>query len=121
MSKTTMLFITISLLFVGMTFGKQVAPPETSVIEFQTKLGKVTFLHSMHSSLSFTKCTTCHHTFEGEGDIKSCHDCHDKDAQGVPGAKEVFHLRCIGCHEYTAQGGERAGPIKTKCLLCHIR
>ena len=116
-----MIFIAITLLSADTAFGQQVPPAETAVIEFHTKLGKVTFQHSMHASLSITKCTTCHHTFEGVGDIKACHDCHNKEGQGAPALKVAFHERCIGCHEYTAKGGEQAGPVKTKCLLCHIR
>lgn len=116
----SLLFITILFFFSGMLSGQQIAPPETAIIEFQTKLGTVTFQHNMHASLSFTKCTTCHHTFEGVGDIKSCHECHGKEGHEAPSAKQVFHLRCIGCHEYTVQGGEHAGPVKRKCMLCHI-
>lgn len=121
MRTTRMIFIAITLLSAGTTFGQQIPPAEKSVIEFHTMLGKVTFQHNMHAALSFTKCTSCHHTYEGEGDIKSCHECHDRAGQGAPASKYVFHLRCIGCHEYTAKGGDHAGPVKTKCLLCHIR
>ena len=96
-------------------------PPETSVIVFRTMLGRVTFMHHMHADLSFTKCASCHHTYEGQGRVKRCHECHDRAGRVAPASKKVFHLRCIGCHEYTAKTGGRAGPGKTKCMLCHVK
>ena len=102
-----------------------VIPSEQEVIEFQTKLGVVTFRHQMHAGLSITECTTCHHTFKaGEGPVKPCHACHEHEqtsADEAPKAKTVFHKRCIGCHEYTAEQGETAGPMKKKCKLCHVK
>ncbi|MGD8630783.1 MAG: cytochrome c3 family protein, partial [Gammaproteobacteria bacterium] len=38
--------------------------PDQAVIQFDTKLGVVTFMHQKHADLSFTECTTCHHTFK---------------------------------------------------------
>ena len=95
---------------------------DKAVIEFETKLGVVTFRHLMHADLSFTECTTCHHTFKPEeGPVKPCHECHGKDTADAPKAKMAFHTRCIGCHEYTAAQGDQAGPLKKKCKLCHIK
>lgn len=102
-----------------------VIPSEQEVIEFQTKLGVVTFRHQMHAGLSSTECTTCHHTFKPEeGPVKPCHACHEHDkvsAGEAPKAKTIFHSRCIGCHEYTAAQGDPAGPLKKKCKLCHVK
>jgi hypothetical protein len=33
----------------------------------------------------------------------------------------AFHARCTGCHQYTVEGGQHAGPLKKKCKLCHIK
>jgi hypothetical protein len=97
-------------------------PAEQAVIQFDTKLGVVTFLHQMHAGLSSTQCTTCHHTFKAEeGPVKPCHECHGKDTAEAPKAKTVFHTRCTGCHEYTVAQGDQAGPLKKKCKLCHIK
>jgi hypothetical protein len=97
-------------------------PAEQAVIQFDTKLGVVTFLHQMHADLGSTQCTTCHHTFKAEeGPIKRCHECHGKDTADAPKAKTAFHTRCIGCHEYTVEQGDQAGPLKKKCKLCHIK
>ena len=100
-----------------------VIPSEQEIIAFQTKLGVVTFRHQMHAGLSITECTTCHHTFKAEeGPVKPCHECHDKaSVDEAPKAKTVFHTRCIGCHEYTAEQGDTAGPLKKKCKLCHVK
>lgn len=102
---------------------EQQIPPDKAVIQFDTKLGVVTFMHQKHADLSFTECTTCHHTFKGEAGetVKPCHACHDKDSADAPAAKTAFHTRCTGCHEYTVSQGDTAGPLKKKCKLCHIK
>jgi DnaJ-class molecular chaperone len=102
---------------------EQQIPPDKAVIQFDTKLGVVTFLHQKHADLSSTECTTCHHTFKGEAGetVKPCHACHDKDSADAPAAKTAFHTRCTGCHEYTVSQGDTAGPLKKKCKLCHIK
>jgi secreted trypsin-like serine protease len=112
--------------YAGNAAGEEpVIPAEQEVIEFQTRLGVVTFRHQMHASLSATECTTCHHTFKAEeGPVKPCHECHDHDkksADDAPKVKIAFHTRCIGCHEYTAAQGDPAGPLKMKCKLCHVK
>jgi hypothetical protein len=99
-------------------------PDDKKVIQFDTKIGTVTFRHDNHAQLSFATCKSCHHTYEGEGPIKSCHECHKaKDEGDAPKAKSAFHLRCAGCHEYTIKEGlqDHAGPLKSKCKLCHIK
>ena len=103
--------------------GEQQIPPDKAVIQFDTKLGVVTFQHQKHADLSFTECTTCHHTYKGEAGetVKPCHACHDKDSADAPAAKTAFHTRCTGCHEYTVSQGDTAGPLKKKCKLCHIK
>jgi hypothetical protein len=102
-----------------------VIPTEQEIIGFQTKLGVVTFRHQMHASLSATECTTCHHTFKAEeGPVQPCHACHEHNklsADAAPKAKTAFHTRCIGCHEYTTEQGDPAGPLKKKCKLCHVK
>jgi len=99
--------------------------PDKAVIQFDTKIGVVTFMHQKHADLSFTECTTCHHTFKAEpGEtVKPCHACHEHQAGDTeaPVAKTAFHTRCIGCHEYTVSQGETAGPLKKKCKLCHVK
>ena len=98
-------------------------PEEKTVIQFDTKLGVVTFAHAMHAGLSITECTTCHHKMEpGDTSVKPCHECHQhKSDENAPKTKKAFHTRCTGCHEYTVAGGQHAGPVKKKCRLCHIK
>lgn len=96
-------------------------PDDKQVISFDTKLGVVTFNHQKHSDLSSTECTTCHHAWKPGEVVKPCHACHGKKDAESPAAKSAFHDRCIGCHQYTVDKGETAGPLKKKCKLCHIK
>lgn len=106
----------------GNAFGEQpVIPADKAVVQFETKLGVVTFDHQKHADLSFTACTSCHHTWKAGETVKPCHACHQKTSGESPAAKTAFHTRCIGCHEYTVGEGEAAGPLKKSCKLCHIK
>ena len=97
-------------------------PEEKTVIQFETKLGIVTFAHKMHAELSITQCTTCHHKSQPvDTAMKPCHECHLHKSKELAAAKKAFHNRCIGCHEYTAAGGQHAGPLKRKCKFCHVK
>lgn len=97
-------------------------PPEKAVIQFESKLGTVTFAHQKHADLSITQCTTCHHKAEAaDTEMKSCHECHAHESTDPQKASKVFHTRCTGCHQYTVEGGQHAGPLKTKCKLCHVK
>lgn len=118
----------ILMLLAALTAGLVMAeepqiPPDKAVIQFDTKLGVVTFQHQKHADLSFTQCTTCHHTFKVEAGeaMKPCHACHGHKKAENPDAKTVFHTRCTGCHEYTVSQGDSAGPLKKKCRLCHVK
>jgi len=102
--------------------GEPVIPADREIIQFETKLGMVTFLHRMHADLSATECTTCHHTLQaGDERVKPCHECHGKEETGAPRVKTAFHSTCTGCHEYTVAHGEEAGPLEQKCKLCHVK
>ena len=91
-------------------------------ITFKSKTGTVTFHHKRHADLSFTKCTTCHHTWDGKEKMKPCKECHKKsDSVMAPKKKTAFHTRCSGCHEYTVSQGKKAGPQPKQCKLCHIK
>lgn len=105
-------------------------PADKEVIVFPGKLGDVTFQHKLHSGLvdvgglEKVECTTCHHTYEGEGPVKPCSECHVRSnkpiTEGAPDLKKAFHYRCRTCHKYTMEQGKHAGPDK-KCKLCHIK
>lgn len=100
----------------------QAHTPETAplkeTIEFESKLGNVSFAHKAHAGLKNVECKTCHHTYPEEGGLQDCHNCHKPEGSDAPKAKDAFHLRCRGCHKYTVEEGEKAGPVK-KCKLCH--
>ena len=91
---------------------------DNEIIEFESKLGNISFAHKEHSGLKNVECKTCHHTYPEEGGLQDCHNCHKPKSGDAPKSKDAFHLRCRGCHKYTVEGGEKAGPVK-KCKLCH--
>jgi hypothetical protein len=105
-------------------------PADKDIIVFPGKLGEVTFNHKLHSGLENVggeekvECSTCHHTYEGEGAVKACSGCHvrsKKEAStDTPDLKKAFHYRCRNCHKYTMEEGKKAGPDK-KCKLCHVK
>jgi hypothetical protein len=105
-------------------------PADKDVIVFPAKLGDVTFHHKLHSGLTNVggvdkvECNTCHHTYQGDGAIKACNECHirekSNDPESPPDLKKAFHYRCRGCHKYTMEEGKTAGPDK-KCKLCHVK
>lgn len=99
-----------------------IIPEDKAVIQFETKLGIITFAHQKHAGLSITECTTCHHTLQpADTEVKACHDCHQHKSKEPQKTSKALHTRCTGCHEYTIAGGQAAGPLKKKCKLCHIK
>ena len=105
-------------------------PADKEVIVFSGKTGDVTFNHKLHAGLENVggvdkvECSTCHHTYQGEGAVKPCSECHVRDkskaAADTPDLKKAFHYRCRECHKYTVEEGKPAGPVK-KCKLCHVK
>ena len=115
--------ITLFVLFIGNVTAQELTiPQDKEVIEFEGRVGNVTFAHKKHAELSITQCTTCHHKhLPADTVVKPCHECHLHKSGKVPKTKKAFHARCIGCHEYTVAGGRPAGPVKKRCLLCHVK
>ena len=121
----SIVLLSISFMVVGSEI-----PADKNIIVFPGKLGDVTFNHKLHSGLENVggvekvECSTCHHTYEGEGAVKACSDCHvrsKKEATAdTPDLKKAFHFRCRNCHKYTMEEGKKAGPDK-KCKLCHVK
>ncbi len=122
MRLTIFIMVLLSLFGSNIMAGELIIPEDKTVIQFETKIGVVTFAHRMHADLSITQCTTCHHKHEPADTVmKPCHECHQHKSKVPPKAKTAFHNRCTGCHEYTVAGGHSAGPLKKKCKLCHIK
>ncbi len=119
--KFLILFLFVS--FINNTIAEEIVIPEDKkVIQFETRLGIVTFAHKKHAGLTITQCTTCHHDLlPVDTIVKPCHECHQHKSKEPSKAKAAFHDRCTGCHEYTVAGGQNAGPLKKKCKLCHIK
>jgi hypothetical protein len=122
MSFKVLILVLFSCFISNATAEEMTIPADKEVIQFDTKLGTVTFPHKMHADLSITQCTTCHHKHQpSDTVIKPCHECHKPDSAEPPKASMAFHTRCTGCHEYTVAGGQQAGPLKKKCKLCHVK
>jgi len=125
-----LVILSIVLLSVSFAVVGSEIPADKNVIVFPGKLGDVTFNHKLHSGLENVggvekvECSTCHHTYEGEGTVKACGDCHVRSKKptttGTPDLKKAFHFRCRSCHKYTMEQGKHAGPDK-KCKLCHVK
>ena len=116
------LIVMLSLVVNSATAHELTIPKDKEVIEFETKLGVVTFAHQKHAGLSITECKTCHHKMKHEdATVKPCNECHQHKSEDPPKTSVVFHKRCTGCHEYTVAGGQTAGPLKKKCKLCHVK
>jgi hypothetical protein len=102
-------------------------PDDKAVLTFETKLGTVTFNHSLHATVRGIECQSCHHTIKAGETIKPCTDCHKETSSKVEGFsvmapknKDAFHNKCKGCHNYTMKElKQSAGP--TKCKLCHVK
>ena len=125
-----LVILSIVLLSVSFAVVGSEIPADKSIIVFPGKLGDVTFNHKLHSGLENVggvekvECSTCHHSYEGEGAVKACSNCHVRtkkaDPAGAPNLKKAFHFRCRNCHKYTMEQGKKAGPDK-KCKLCHVK
>lgn len=112
---------TIALAFAAVAVGAPKIPADKELIVFDTKIGKVTFLHQPHTGRS-ENCKTCHHTYESGPEIKACDECHGEKAKDdVPKIKDAVHLRCQGCHQENLEAGKPHGPLKKECKLCHIK
>lgn len=112
----------LSMFINNVTAEELTIPEDKAVIQFETKIGIVTFAHQKHAGLSITQCTTCHHKLQPDDQtVKSCHECHPHESKEPAKTKIALHKRCTGCHEYTIAGGQHAGPLKKKCKLCHIK
>jgi hypothetical protein len=96
-------------------------PAEKEVIKLDTMLGTVTFGHKAHATMEGVECTTCHHTYEGEGAPQACSECHAKRGGDAPTRKDALHENCQGCHEKLAAEGKPTGPGKKDCKLCHVK
>lgn len=85
----------------------------------------VAFPHSRHEAANLD-CVTCHHTWNGQSDIKKCGTagCHDQ-----AGKKEVntfyaaFHdknaeFSCLGCHKTVMKEGRE---VPVACKSCHAK
>ena len=104
----------------------------------EAKRAAVEFPHSQHFDIS---CKTCHHKWDGGGELLSCGTtgCHDltespKKGENDPKSryyKNAFHKSCIGCHKSIQAKNKKLEMLKmpldeelprtgpTGCNKCH--
>lgn len=83
----------------------------------------VDFSHQKHGDAKID-CVTCHHTWDGKSDVKSCATagCHDqKGKKGVNAFYTAFHAKksdksCLGCHKIVKKEGK---VVPVSCKSCH--
>ncbi|UCG38948.1 MAG: cytochrome c3 family protein [bacterium] len=110
--KLAVIFIAIAVATAfAATLAVAADPPAQIMIDKgkDTKSG-VNFDHAKHSGT--IDCFKCHHGAKAKEEIKSCFDCHGKDAS-APTVKDAFHKLCRDCHKEQGQG-------PTKCKECHV-
>jgi len=84
----------------------------------------VDFSHAKHGAAK-VECTTCHHTWDGKSDVKSCASagCHDQPGKkGENAYYTAFHFKktdksCLGCHKVMKKKGNKVVPVA--CKACH--
>lgn len=114
--KLAVIFVAIA---VAMAFAVSMAvaadvPATVTIDKAAAKKSAVTFNHAEHGKT--IDCLKCHHKAASKDEIKSCFECHGKDAAAsdpASGKKDnPFHVQCKECHKAEAKG-------PTKCKECH--
>ncbi len=83
----------------------------------------VDFSHGKHGAAK-VECATCHHTWNGKSEVKSCATvgCHDQSGKkGVNAFYTAFHSKksessCLGCHKVVKKQGK---VVPVACKSCH--
>lgn len=113
------LVVVLGLAICGL-FALAADPPAD--IKFDTKMGTVTFPHKAHADKGI-KCEACHHTTKAGETPQKCEACHDKAAakDKAPKLSDAVHTTCWQCHEKTVAAGQKSGPVKKDCKVCHVK
>lgn len=76
------------------------------------------FLHDKHTTaLKNQDCSKCH-LKENNAFVFKFN--RTKDA-GYDLDKELYHEKCVGCHQEQRDQGQTAGPLTSECRLCHTQ
>lgn len=83
----------------------------------------VNFPHSKHDAAKI-ECVTCHHTWDGQAEVKKCGTagCHDQPGKkGENSFYAAYHAKksdasCLGCHKTLKMEGKE---VPTSCKSCH--
>ena len=123
MKKIVALVVVVAFLAVGMVaFAVPAAPTgdlKVAKAEGAEKKAPVNYNHEKHMA-SAPDCKSCHHTWDGEGALKKCSECHKakKDGKAL-GIKTALHKACKDCHKDLKKAGKKTGP--TSCKGCHVK
>ena len=99
-------------------------PEDKAVIQFETRLGIVTFEHQMHAGLGITECSTCHadglsnynglegpHGLHVVGATRFANGGHEDIAERNPDA-------CRACHGQNGEGTVLSRMAVDRVLEC---
>ena len=121
MKKIVLLVAMVAFLgLAAVAFGTPAAPAGDLKIvkaEGAEKKPAVNYNHEKHNAVA-PDCKSCHHTWDGEGAVKKCSECHKakKDGKAL-GIKKALHKACKDCHKDQKKAGIKTGP--TGCKDCH--
>ena len=123
MKKIVVLVAMVAFLAMAVVaFGAPAAPAgdlKISKAEGAEKKPPVNYNHEKHMA-SAPDCKSCHHTWDGEGAVKKCSECHKAKKDGKKlDSKNAAHKTCRGCHRGMKKAEKKTGP--TPCKGCHIK
>ena len=123
MKKIVALVVMVAFLAVGVVAFAAPAPPtgDLKIVKAAgaEKKPAVNYNHEKHMA-SAPDCKSCHHTWDGEGAVKKCSECHKakKDGKALD-IKKALHKACKDCHKDMKKAGEKTGP--SSCKGCHVK
>ena len=99
----------------------KLGPPEG----YKATKTMVDFSHTKHANAK-VECASCHHTWDGKSEIKSCASaaCHDQPGKkGETAFYNAFHSKksdtsCLGCHKIMKKDGK---VVPVACKDCHTK
>jgi hypothetical protein len=126
MKRTLIVMAILALIAAAAAVAGAQIPADKEVLEFEHKLGNVTFEHAKHAGYEGVTCVTCHHKTEGDAMPQACVECHPKKVEkGSEDLKlqDAVHNQWWSCHQEKIDAGLKGGPVKgaKNCKQCHIR
>lgn len=138
MKRLSIIFLALALIMSLAAAALAVAAPEApkKAVEMKfpadtNKYAPIMFEHHDRHLAVEGSCVTCHHKWDGKGDIKGCRvdGCHSdtsKENKKQPTSYDsAFHLKssgksCVGCHTAQLKTNPESKAPK-KCNDCHSK